>query len=140
MQVNPLLIVLLVAVVWFGAAGIAIGVSVALSDEDSVDEEEIATLVQQAVDDYVPTAVEGYVPAAGETAGEKEVIARMLLIMAAQRLVLPDAFREAYFPGASDDDYDRCLAFLSGGRMSAEEGTEGFAACDRVITVADLSD
>lgn len=144
MQMNPLLIVLLVAIVWFGAAGIAVGVNIALDDEGNVDEEEVAQLVKQAVDDYVPgaaeKAVEGYVPGAGDAAAEKDVIARILLIIAAQRLVLPDAFKDGYFAGASEDDYDRCLGFLSGGSMSVEEGTEGFAACERAVEAAQFAD
>jgi hypothetical protein len=144
-RVGTLQFLLLLLLWWAGAAAIAIAVNYWM-DEDGMTAEQteaqIRTYVDDKLDAYATTDdirnVQDYLTeyppdrpsAEGDVSGMKATVARLLLIMSARGLVIPEAIHSSYFPTGSDEDFQSCMALL---QNTAEVQTGGSVeACFRL--------
>jgi hypothetical protein len=114
---------LLVAVAWGGAAGIAVAFDHWLDDE-GVAESELATIREQLSE------------VGGTTSPRLEGVLALLILNAAARGELrADVVRTQLFADASSSDYEACIDWLAG---RAAEEIAGREACGRVAAAADF--
>lgn len=136
---------LALAIIWGGAAGLAIGIHNWL-DDPGVSDEQLARFVEDSLERY-PTEedlslaeiqfqedlarVELELLQGGTSGrGLEATVARLLLILAARGLVIPDVFLATYFPASSSADLESCMNLL---RNTAEVQTGGSVeACIRL--------